>query len=114
MPPCRCSSATIWGFLTSGGHSKATGLPGLGRTLIMLGYGILSTGLVMWGSVSGSPLITENIGGSSAAFGRAYLGDALLLGFVAAWLPRLLPQLDTSAPVPASGPGGRPTQGGQL
>ena len=79
----------VWGFLTSGGHSKATGLPGLGRTLIMLGYALLSTGLLVWGTVSGSPVINDNIGGTSSSFGRSYLGDALFLAFVAAWLPRV-------------------------
>ena len=78
----------VWGFLTAGAHSTATGLAGVGRTTVMLSYAVVTTLLVAWGDATGG-LVGEALSGALALAGKAILGTALLVAFLAVWIPGL-------------------------
>ena len=76
----------VWGFLTSGAHSSVTGLPGLGRTAVLLSYAVLSTTLLAWGLATG-PDAHATMSGAFGQVGSNLLGSTVLLALIAAWLP---------------------------
>jgi hypothetical protein len=78
----------VWGFLTAGAHSSVTGLPGLGRSLVMLSYAVLTTTLIAWGDATGGA-IADAASDSIALLGKTLLGTALLVSLLAVWVPIL-------------------------
>lgn len=79
----------VWGFLTSGAHARATGLPGLGRAAIVLSYAVLTTTLIAWTYATGADA-AGGLSGDFATVGKNMLGVTLLLSLLAVWTPALL------------------------
>ncbi len=79
----------VWGFLTAGAHSSATGLAGIGRTTVMLGYAVLTTTLVAWGDATDTRETSTGFVDSASEQGQFVLGTALLLSLMAVWVPIL-------------------------
>ena len=78
----------VWGFLTAGAHSSATGLAGMGRTTVMLSYAVVTTLLIAWGDTTGGA-VGDALSGALAVAGKAILGTALLVALLAVWIPIL-------------------------
>jgi hypothetical protein len=78
----------VWGFLTAGAHSSVHGLPGMGRTLVMLAYAVLTTTLLAWGDATGDTADSV-LSGLIADAGKNILGGALLVSLLAVWTPIL-------------------------
>ncbi len=78
----------VWGFLTTGAYSTATGLAGLGRTTVMLAYAVLTALLVAWGDAEGG-VVAETLSGPFSRAGQAIFGNALLVSLLAVWVPIL-------------------------
>jgi len=93
----------VWGFLTSGAHSSARGLAGLGRATVMLSYAVLSTAIIAWGEATGGDVETA-FAGALAAAGKAILGGALLVSLLAVWIPILYGMAEPAVREPEVGP----------
>ncbi len=87
----------VWGFLTSGAHTGATGLPGVGRAAVLLSYAVLTTTLIAWSYATGADA-GGGLSSDFAAIGANMLGVALLLSFLAVWTPALLGARAAAAP----------------
>lgn len=79
----------VWGFLTAGAHSSATGLAGIGRTTIMLAYAVLTTTLVAWGDATDTRETATGLIDLASDQGKTVLGTALLASLMAVWIPIL-------------------------
>lgn len=100
----------VWGLLTAGAHSSATGLAGLGRTAVMLSYAVLTTLLIAWGDAT-SGAVDEALTGGFATIGKNIVGGALLVALLAVWTPILygfaepaVREAEPGAPRPGSDP----------
>lgn len=100
----------VWGFLTSGAHSSVTGLPGLGRTAVLIAYAVLSTTLLAWGLATGADG-ASSLSGDFGQVGSNVLGTTLLLALLAATrhgADRQRLHLQPLASAPPGGPPGGP------
>jgi hypothetical protein len=84
----------VWGFLTAGAHSSATGLAGAGRTTIMLAYAVLTTTLVAWGDATASREYATGIIDVMGEQGKHVFGTSLLVSLMAVWIPIMFGRTD--------------------
>ena len=77
----------VWTFLTAGAHSSVSGLPGLGRTTVMIAYAVLTATIVAWGDATGGGGRFASLTDQFTQQGKDVLGSAFVIGLMAVWIP---------------------------